>query len=167
MPNASHPSFNAYKSRTSAALQWLVQQQQWREQAANLLQRRIERDRAALEGTLESLRGAQDWSDFGAATQTVWRDYLLASAALWQENVAATVQGTGVWANAVRDMSQQWQDTLEKLKPGAVAQPGRSGAALPMREWMAAFERAMSAAGSAGTAVSKDAAQAHGGQHGR
>jgi hypothetical protein len=166
MPDASHPSFNSYRTGTSAALQWLVHQQQWREQAANLLQRRIERDRAALEGTLESLRSAQDWSDFGAATQTVWRDYLLASAALWQENAAATVQGTGVWANAVRDMTQQWQETLEKLKPGATALASQSGAALPMREWMAAFEKAMTATGVAGVSGATEA-HAHGGQHGR
>lgn len=161
MSNVSSPSFDAYRSGTSAALQWLVHQQQWREQAANLLQRRIERDRAALESTLASLRGAQNWSDFGAASQAVWRDYLMASAALWQESAAASVQATGVWANAARDVMQQWQDSLANLQPGAAA--GAVGAAQPMREWTAAFERAMSAAsGAFGTQ-----AHAHGGQHGR
>ncbi|WP_322092464.1 hypothetical protein [Paraburkholderia bannensis] len=163
MPNASHPAFNAYRNGTSAALQWLVQQQQWREQAASLLQRRMARDRVALEATLESLRSAQSWSDFGAASQTVWRDYLVASAALWQENTAATVQATGVWANAARDAMQQWQDTLAGLRPGAVAATGQVGAVQPMREWMAAFERAMSAASGAFDAPT----HAQGGQHGR
>ncbi|NIE65808.1 hypothetical protein [Burkholderia sp. Ax-1719] len=166
MANVSHPSFNAYRSGTSAALQWLVHQQQWREQAANLLQRRIARDRAALESMLESLRRAQSWSDFGAASQTVWRDYLLASAALWQESTAASVQVTGVWANAARDVMQQWQDSLAQLQPvtAAAATPAAAiDAAQPIREWMAAFERAMSAASSAfGTEV-----HTQGGQHGR
>lgn len=124
MPNASHPSFNAYRDGTSAALQWFVHQQQWREQAVNLLQRRMARDRAALEATLVSLRNAQSWSDFGAASQAVWRDYLVASAALWQENTAATVQATGVWANAARDVMQQWQDTLTSLQRSAPAVAG-------------------------------------------
>lgn len=163
MPNASHPSFNAYRDGTSAALQWFVHQQQWREQAVNLLQRRMARDRAALEATLVSLRNAQSWSDFGAASQAVWRDYLVASAALWQENTAATVQATGVWANAARDVMQQWQDTLASLQRGAPAVAGQGDAAQPMREWMAAFERAMSAA--SGAFDTK--AHAHGGQHGR
>ncbi|POR55021.1 hypothetical protein B0G62_102632 [Paraburkholderia eburnea] len=172
MSNASHASFNAYRSGSSAVLQWLVHQQQWREQAVNLLQRRTARDRAALEATLESLRGAQSWSDFGAASQTVWRNYLIASAALWQENAAATVQATGVWANAARDAMQQWQDTLAGLQPGAAAATSPDGVVQPMREWMAAFERAMSVAtGAAGVAVAASTtdapAHAHGGQHGR
>ena len=159
MPNASHPSFDAYRSSASAALQWLVQQQQWRAQIVNLLQRRIARDQAVLDGTIESLRGAQSWSDFGAASQTIWRDYLMASAALWQESAAATVQGSGAWANLARDMLQQWQDTFAGLQPGAVAAATPGGVALPMRDWMAAFERAMSAASGAAPAQT----HAHGG----
>ncbi|MBB3257644.1 hypothetical protein F4827_002509 [Paraburkholderia bannensis] len=169
MATVSYPLFNVYRSGTWAALQWLVHQQQWREQVVGLLQRRIARDRNALESTLEAWRGAQSWSDFGAATQTVWRDYLIGSAALWQESTAASVQVTGVWANAARDVMQQWQDAFAQLQPGTAAAAGAIGpvgtidAAQPMREWMAAFERAMSAASSAfGTE-----AHSHGGQHGR
>jgi hypothetical protein len=166
MPNVSPPSFDAWRSSTSAALQWLVHQQQWREQAANLLQRRIARDRAALEATLASLRGARSWSEFQAANQAAWREYWVASAALWQESAAANVQATGVWANAARDVMKQWQETLATLQPGAAAAAAPAAAVSatqPMREWMAAFERAMSAAsGAFGTQT-----HTHGGQHGR
>jgi hypothetical protein len=163
MSNAFNPSFDAFRSSTSAVLQWLVQQQQWRDQAANLLQRRTARDRAALEATLASLRGAQGWSDMGAASQTVWRDYLIATAALWQENAAATVQVSGAWANVARDAMQQWQNTLAGLQPGAAAAATPASAAQPMREWLAAFERAMSTA----TGAASTQAHAHGEQHGR
>ncbi|QBQ99191.1 hypothetical protein [Paraburkholderia pallida] len=141
MATASHPSFNACRTGVAATLQWLVHQQQWREQALKLMHRRMERDRAALEGTLETLRDARDWSDFAAASQSVWRDYLSASAALWQEGAAAALEGASAWNQLARDMAQQWQDTLTGLQQGA---PGvKGGAAMPMREWMAAFERAM------------------------
>lgn len=82
MANAPHPSFHACHTGASTALQWLVHQQQWHEHALKLMYRRMERDRAALEGTLETLRDARDWNDFAAASQSVWRDYLTASAAL-------------------------------------------------------------------------------------
>jgi hypothetical protein len=157
MANAPYPSFDAYRTGAAAALQLLVQQQQWREHALKLLQRRTERDRAALEGTLESLRHAQDWSDFAAASQSVWREYLGASAALWQEGAAAALQGTGAWTDFARDMTQQWQDSLGSLQSGAAG--AKSGAAMPMREWMAAFERAVGVAAQ-GAAQAAQAAQA-------
>ncbi|HKT97322.1 MAG TPA: hypothetical protein VJS30_12405 [Paraburkholderia sp.] len=116
MANASHPSFNACRTGTAAALQCLVHQQQWREHALKLMYRRMERDRAALEGTLETLRNAHDWNDFAAASQSVWRDYLNASAALWQEGAAATLQGAGGWTDLARDIAQQWQDALGGMR---------------------------------------------------
>jgi hypothetical protein len=188
MTQASHPTFDACRTSASAALQLLVHQQQWREQALKLWQRRLERDRHALEGTLESLHGAQDWNDFSAAAQTVWRDYMSASAALWQEGVTDSMQNAGAWSDAARDMAQHWQASLESLQ--RVAVESKTGAASPMREWMAAFERAMNgaaaqAAGVANTmahaanasasgpaaggarASKKQEAGADGGQHGR
>jgi hypothetical protein len=178
MATASHPSpgasfgasFDAYRASTSAALRLLVGQQEWRERVLKLEQRRIERDREALEGVLESLRTARDWSDFAIATQSLWRDYFGASAALWQEGVAAAMQGASAWSDTARDVTQQWQQACAGAQAGASNAPG----ALPMREWMNAFERAMNSAanGAAHPARSSGAgraqgASAGGGQHGR
>lgn len=171
MVTVSNPSFEAYRSNASVALQLLTHGQQWHEQILKLQQRRLERDRAALEGTLESLRSAHDWSDFATAGQSVLRDYLSASAALWQEGVAAAMQGAGAWTDTARDLTQNWQDSLAGFQPGA-----NGTSALPMRDWMAAFERAVGAAGSAGWGPNGAASPAaagnkkeatHGEQHGR
>ncbi|MEM5310777.1 hypothetical protein [Paraburkholderia sp. JHI869] len=179
MATASHPSFDAasvgqalgasfdnYRANTAAALRLLVGQQQWREQLLKLEQRRIERDREAVEGLLESLRTARDWTDFAVATQSVWRDYLGASTTLWQESVAAAMQGASTWSDSARDFTQQWQEACAGAQAGASKVPG----ALPMREWMNAFERAMASAtnGAAHPGKASGAGRAHagGGQHG-
>jgi hypothetical protein len=165
MVTASNPSFDACRVNARAALQMMTHGQQWREQILKLEQHRIERDRAALEGTLETLGHAQDWSDLAVASQSVLRDYLSASAAIWQEGVAAAMQGAGAWTDTARDIAQDWQDALAGLQPGAA-----TATALPMREWMAAFERAVSAAVPNGAnsvnGAGKPAAHAQGGQHG-
>lgn len=142
MVTASHPSFDTYRSNTAAALRLLVGQQQWRERLLTLEQRRLQRDREALEGVLESLRTARDWADFAIASQSVWRDYFGASAALWQESFAAALQDASTWSETARDLTQRWQDACTGAQTGAANAPG----ALPMREWMNAFERAMNTA---------------------
>lgn len=141
MPTVSNPSFDACRVNACATLQLLAHGQQWREQVLQLQQRRLERDRAALEGTLETLRESRDWSDFATASQSVLRDYLSASAAIWQEGVAAAMHGAGAWADTARDITQDWQDSLSGLQPGT-----STPSALPMSEWMAAFERAVGGA---------------------
>jgi hypothetical protein len=142
MVTASHPSFDTYRANAATALRLLVGQQQWRERLLKLEQRRLERDREALEGVLESLRTSRDWSDFAIATQSVWRDYFGASAALWQEGFAAALQDASTWSDTARDLTQKWQDACTGAQAGAAGAPG----ALPMREWMNAFERAMNSA---------------------
>ncbi|HTR07087.1 MAG TPA: hypothetical protein VMJ11_10615 [Paraburkholderia sp.] len=142
MVTASHPSFDTYRANTTAALRLLVGQQHWREQMLKLEQRRLERDREALEGMLESLRTARDWTDFAIATQSVWRDYFGTSTALWQEGFAAAMQDASTWSETARELAQQWQDACGGARPGASNAPG----ALPMREWMNAFERAVNGA---------------------
>lgn len=107
MSNASQPSFDAYRTGATAALQWLGHPQRWREHALKLMYRRMERDRAALEGTLETLRCAHDWNEFAVANASVWRDYLHASAALWQEGAAAALKGASAWTGMARDMTQR------------------------------------------------------------
>ena len=141
MVTLSNPSFDACRTQACAALQMLSASQQWREQWFVLQQHRIARDSAALRGALEAMRDAKDLNDFAAGSQTVLRDYLSASAAIWQEGVAAAMQGAGVWSDTARETMQQWQQSMSGLHQGSVG-----GAALPMREWMAAFERAVSAA---------------------
>jgi len=170
MATVSNPTFAAYRVNASAALHWLAQGQQWREQMLKLQQRRLARDRAALESTLETLREAHDWSDFTTASQSVLRDYLKESAALWQEGVTAAMQGAGAWTDTARDLAQDWQESLAGLTPGT-----DTPSALPMREWMAAFERAVggafAASGAAASVAASDgktaSAHAHGEQHGR
>jgi hypothetical protein len=177
MATASFSSFDAYRVNASAALQLLAHGQQWREQLLKLQQRRLARDMAVLEDTLESLRDAHDWNDFATAGQTVLRDYASASTALWQEGVAAALQGAGTWSDLARDLAQNWHDSLEAFQPDA-----GTTTALPMRDWMAAFERAVGSAyavksgdskagteatGDASTPAGQTAAHAHGEQHGR
>jgi hypothetical protein len=161
MATVSHPSFDAYRVNASATLHWIAQGQQWREQILKLQQRRLARDQAALEGTLAALREAHDWSGLTTASQSVWREYLSVSAALWRDGVAAAMQGAGAWADTARDLAQDWQDSLAGLQPGA-----NMPSALPMREWMAAFERAVGGA-YAGSGERTASAHAHGEQHGR
>jgi hypothetical protein len=113
--------------------------ERWREQWLALQQRRFARDHAALHGTLDAMREASDWNDFAAGSQAVLRDYLSASAAIWQDGVAAAMQGAGAWSDTTRDALLQWQQSMSRFQPGSTG-----GGALPMREWMAAFERAVS-----------------------
>ncbi|TDV13865.1 hypothetical protein [Paraburkholderia caballeronis] len=141
MVTASNPPFDACRANACAALQMMSASQQWNEHWLALQQHRFERDRDALRGTFEALRDAKDWNDFAAGSQAVWRDYLSTSATIWQEGVAAAMQGAGAWSDTAREAMQQWQDSVSGLQQGAAG-----GAALPMREWMAAFERAVSAA---------------------
>jgi len=162
-------AFDTYRASANAALQWLVGQQEWRERVLKLEQRRVERDREALQGAIESLRTARDWTDFAIATQSVWREYVGACTSLWQEGAAAAMQGASMWSDTARDVTQQWQQACAGAQAGAANGPG----ALPMREWMAAFERAMNSAtnGAAYPASSSGAgraqgANAGGGQHG-
>jgi hypothetical protein len=165
MVTASHPSFDTWRANTTAALRLLAGQHQWRERLLGLEQRRLERDREAIEGWLESLRTAHDWSDFAVATQSIWRDYLSASTSLWQEGCAVAMQGASAWSETARDVAQQWQDACAGAQRGAAGAPG----ALPMREWMNAFERAMTGAanGAAHPGNASDArARETGGQHG-
>ncbi|WP_322104318.1 hypothetical protein [Paraburkholderia sp. J41] len=156
---ASQPAFDAWRASSTAALRLVQGRQQWREQWLQFQQRRFERDRAALEGMADVLRDAHDWNDFTMASQTVWRDWFNANAALWQDTAANAVQGSLLWADVARDFSQQWTDTCAGL--GAAANPR---AARPMREWMSAFERAMSgeapSAGDAKGATANGAARA-------
>jgi hypothetical protein len=170
MVTASNPSFDACRVNACNALQMMTHGQHWREHILKLEQRRLERDQAAIEGTLETLRHAQDWSELAVASQSVLRDYLSASAAIWQEGVAAAMEGAGAWTDTARDIAQNLQDSITGLQPGA-----GTASALPMREWMAAFERAVGAVGGAApngeagnaNGAGKQAAQAQGEQHGR
>lgn len=138
MATPSNSPFEAYRANACTALEMLTASQQWREQMLTLQQHRINRDIEALRGTLEALRDAKDWNEFATGSQSVLRDYLSTSAAIWQEGVTAAMQGAGIWSDSTRDAFQKWQDSVGGLQPGAAA-----GAALPMREWMAAFERAV------------------------
>lgn len=156
MASPSEPPFDAYRANACATLQLLCAGEQWREQWLALAQRRFARDRAALHGTLDAIREAQDWRDFAAGSEAVWRDYLSASAALWQDGVAAALHATLAWNDSAREALQQWQQSIGRLQSGPAA-----GAALPMREWMAAFERAASA-GAAAAAGAADAAASAG-----
>lgn len=161
MVTLSNPSFDACRTQACAALQMLSASQQWREQWFVLQQHRIARDSAALRGTLEAMRDAKDLNDFAAGSQTVLRDYLSASAAIWQEGVAAAMQGAGVWSDTARETMQQWQQSMSGF------QPGPAGGALPMREWMAAFERAVSPAQAAngGSAAPQRQSRERGAHH--
>lgn len=137
MVTGFNPSFDACRANACAALRMLSDSQQWSEQWLSLQRRRVERDRAALRGTLEAMRDARDWSDFAEGSQAMLRDYLSASAAIWQDGVAAAMHGAGAWSDSARDTIQQWQQSMSGLQQGA------AGGALPMRDWMTAFERAV------------------------
>jgi len=154
MTTPSTLPFDACRAQTCAALQMLAAGQQWRETWLTLQRRRLSRDSAALRGTLEAMRDANDWNDFAVGSQAALRDYLSASMAIWQEGVAATMQGAGAWSDTARETMQQWQQSMNGF-PGSFG-----GAALPMREWMAAFERAVSPAAAAGDAAAKRTTQA-------
>lgn len=170
MATVSNPSYEACRVNACAALQIMTHAQRWREEVLKLEQRRLERDRTALEGALRTLRDAHDWGDFAAASQSVLRDYLGASAAIWQEGVAAAMQGAGAWTDTARDIAQDWQDSMTGLQSGTAAV-----SALPMREWMAAFEQTVSGASlngvngpaAAASGAKKQAAHAQGEQHDR
>ncbi|QGZ63262.1 hypothetical protein [Paraburkholderia acidisoli] len=140
MVTASQPAFDAWRAGSIAALRLYQGRQQGREQWLQFMQRRVERDRAALEGAMDALREARDWSEYAIASQTVSRDWFNASAALWQETAANAVQGPLLWSEVARDFAQQWTDVCAGF--GAVTMSMR--AARPVRAWMNAFERTMS-----------------------
>lgn len=139
MATALQPSFDAWRAGSIAALRFFQSREPWRENWLQFAQRRFERDRTALEGAMDALRESRDWNECAIASQTVWRDWCNASAALWQDTAANAVQGSLLWVDVARDFSQQWSDACAGI--GAATLSTR--AARPLRAWMSAFESTM------------------------
>lgn len=153
MVTASNSPFDTCRANAAAALTMLTQGQQWREQLLKLQQRRLDCERAALEGTLDTLRHAQDWTDLATQSQAVLRDYLSTSTAIWQESVTVAMQDAGAWAETARGLARNWQESLARMQASSPAT-----SAMPMRDWMTAFERAVGAAVADSAAAEANAA---------
>ncbi|WP_114810593.1 hypothetical protein [Paraburkholderia kururiensis] len=138
MANEYNALLETCRANATIALRMLALGQQWRQQALTWQQRRMERDRNAVQQALGALAHAQDWNEMVAGYHTVVRDYLSASTSLWQDGIQLATQAPREAGNGVQDALRQWQGACagewQKLTT-------THGAALPMRDWMAAFER--------------------------
>lgn len=138
MANEYNALLETCRANATIALRMLALGQQWRQQALAWQQRRVERDRNAVQQALGALAHAQDWNEMVAGYHTVVRDYLSVSTSLWQDGIQIATQAPREAGNGVQEALRQWQGacTGEWHKLTAA-----NGAALPMRDWMAAFER--------------------------
>lgn len=161
MAHVTPPPFNGYRTGFTAALNLFAPGLEWRQQWLDLQSSHLARDEALLAGALEAAGSANDWSDWMLANQSVLRDYVSASTALWQQTATAAIHGAGAWSDSARDVLQQWQDVWTNAQPGA-----NSGAALPMRAWMAAFEHRVADVTDSDPMTNGTAGTTHrGGQH--
>lgn len=138
MANEYNALLETCRANATIALRMLALGQQWRQQALAWQQRRVERDRNAVQQALGALAHAQDWNEMVAGYHTVVRDYLSVSTSLWQDGIQIATQAPREAGNGVQEALRQRQGacTGEWHKLTAA-----NGAALPMRDWMAAFER--------------------------
>jgi hypothetical protein len=138
MANEYNALLETCRANATIALRLLALGQQWRQQALAWQQRRIERDSSAVQQALGALAHAQDWNEMVAGYHTVVRDYLSASTALWQDGVQIATQAPREAGAGMQEALRQWQGACAGEWHKLTA---ANGAAVPMRDWMAAFER--------------------------
>jgi hypothetical protein len=85
--------------------------EKWCEQARALEAKRVERDLGALRQQCEAVANATDWSEFNSASQAVVRDYLKATANLWQEGMGVAMRNQSAFGEAFFDAMKSWHST--------------------------------------------------------
>ncbi|CAB3767355.1 hypothetical protein GQ57_16730 [Burkholderia sp. MSh2] len=144
-PHALTTPNDACRAGCDLALRMAALERDWRHEWHALAGRRIERDRDAVHRLQQALADTQEWTAFGDAASQVWRDYAIASVAIWQDAVELCMRGqferAGAWRTWLRDygaaaLSRGQTDWLPDLGRLAVV----NEASMPWRDWMAAFE---------------------------
>jgi hypothetical protein len=117
--------------------------QGWRRDLHDLEGKRIARDQAAARQMQDAARAA-DWNGFSADAQSALRDYLSATAQIWQEAVRLASGNQGALASALERAVGNGFATWAEFWRGM---PGIDATGQPAREWMSIFERMMNTAG--------------------
>jgi len=134
---------DVYRANLGLALRMLSAGHEVRQQACEFEMLRIKRDLAAMNVTREAAAGARDWNDFGASCQTMLRDYIAATANLWQQGLVSAMQQQSARSDGMREALAKWQSTwTDQWQKNA----GTSPMAIPMQEWMRHFEQAVKGA---------------------
>ncbi|BFG79983.1 hypothetical protein PTKU46_80170 [Paraburkholderia terrae] len=111
-------SFNLGRTNLRLALRLVSLAHEWQQHAGELQARRIERDIEALRREHEAVADAKNWSEINAATQAVMRDYLAASASLWQEGMNVAMRNQNAFGEAIADwlknVQSAWTGEFQK-----------------------------------------------------
>jgi hypothetical protein len=120
-----------------ATLDMLALGQGWRKDMYELEGKRIARDEQ-MARQMEQAARAIDWQAFSSGAQSASRDYLSASADIWQDCIRIATGNQGSLAVAVERASGEWRGFFSEVCRGV---PGFDAAATPAHAWIAAFER--------------------------
>lgn len=120
-----------------ATLDMLALGQSWRKDLYELEGKRIARDQQ-MTRHMEQAARAIDLQTFSSGAQSALRDYLSASAEIWQDCIRIATGNQGSLAVAVERASGEWRGFFSEFCRGV---PGFNAAATPAHAWLAAFER--------------------------
>jgi len=120
-----------------ATLDMLALGQDWRRDLYELEGKRIARDQQ-MTRQMEQAARALDWQAFSAGAQSALRDYLSASADIWQDCIRIATGNQGSLAVTVERASGEWRSFFSEVCRGV---SGFNAAATPAHAWIAAFER--------------------------
>jgi hypothetical protein len=127
--------------------------QGWRSDLHDLEGKRIARDHAAARRMQEAVRAA-DWAGFSADAQAALRDYLSATAQVWQDGIRLASGNQGALASALERAAGNGFATWAEFWRGM---PGIDAADSPVRQWMSNLERMMDTASAPATLVASAA----------
>jgi hypothetical protein len=143
MIEVSKAWFDGCRTGMATVFELATLAQGWRKDLHELEGKRIARDHAAARRMQEASR-AVDWHGFSADWQSALRDYLSATAQLWQDGIRIAGGNQGALASALERATGNgfaaWNGWWRGL-------PAFEASAQPAREWMSIFERMMANAG--------------------
>jgi hypothetical protein len=143
MTSGSKTWFSGYRTDLATMFELAALEQSWRKDLHELEGKRIARDVATVRRMQEATRAA-DWQGFCADAQSALRDYLSATAQIWQDSIQIANGNQGALVSALERASGNafaaWREFCRDM-------PGFDAADQPAREWMSIFERMMTTAG--------------------
>ncbi|MGA7776758.1 MAG: hypothetical protein WCA85_03475 [Paraburkholderia sp.] len=139
MATESTTPLNLSRANMGLALRVLSFWHEARQQVCEFEMLRIKRDLAALHATREAA-GADDWNTIAASCQTILRNYMEASASLWQQGLTAAIKQQTATNDGMGDALAKWQASwAEEWQKSS----GMNATAMPLQEWMQGCEQAI------------------------
>ncbi|APR39298.1 hypothetical protein [Paraburkholderia sp. SOS3] len=143
MIDVSKAWFDECRAAMATVFELAALAQGWRNDLHELEGKRIARDHAAARRMQEASR-AVDWHAFSADAQSALRDYLSATAQIWQDGIRIAGGNQGALASALERASGNGFAASTGWWRGL---PAFDASAQPAREWMSIFERMMAGTG--------------------